>query len=307
MKKFFVIFGIFAFVFLVGCGSDKKESEKTDTGDTEAVTDAGDTEETVTDQEPTETEDTETVTDTDPTETEDIETVTDADPTETEDAETVTDADPTETEDAETVTDTDPTEIEDNDPGNVTQDGCTIKTSIGTHSLKRDLTESCIQEIAKANTGSCSWDSGNEEETAKHIAYLQKLKITFGNECKDKNGEDSVECPDFIPETLKLENLSGCDVYSIDPLTDCIAPCTDLYFPTGNDIFHTVYVGDAYGRTFIKSSDSVKEVSFSSELKIGSNKAVFTWSETAEDGTEIEKKVSVEMKVADSNSDTGDD
>ena len=255
MKKFFVIFEIFAFVFLVGCGSDKKESENTDTGDSE----------------------------------------------------TVSDTDPTDTGDTEAVTDTDPTEVEDNDPGNVTQDGCTIKSSFGTRSVKRDMSETCVKEIAKAKDAECSWNYKSEEETAKHIAYLQKLKITFGNECKDKNGEETVECPDFIPETLKLESLSGCDVYSIDPLTDCIAPCTDLYFPTGDDIFRTVYVGGAYGRTFIKSSDSIKEASFDSEMNIGVNKAVFTWSETAEDGTEIEKKVSVEMKVADSNSDTSED
>ncbi|MBR6421708.1 hypothetical protein IKS86_03215, partial [bacterium] len=179
MKKFFVIFGIFAFVFLVGCGSDKKESEKTDTGDTEAVTDT----------------------------------------------------DPTDTGDTEVVPDEDNT-----DTGNVTQDGCTIKSSFGTRSVKRDMSETCVKEIAKAKDAECSWNYKNEEETAKHIAYLQKLKITFGNECKDKNGEETVECPDFIPETLELESLSGCDVYSIDPLTDCIAPCTDLYFPTGDDI-----------------------------------------------------------------------
>lgn len=57
MKKFFVVFGIFAFVFLVGCGSDKKEPDKTDTGDTEVVTDT----------DSTDTGDTETAPDADPT------------------------------------------------------------------------------------------------------------------------------------------------------------------------------------------------------------------------------------------------
>ena len=193
MKKFFVIFGIFALVFLIGCGSDKnkEESEKSDTGDTE----------------------------------------------------TVTDTNPTDTGDTEVVPDAEPTEIEDNDPGNVTQEGCTIKSSFGTRSVKRDIAETCIEEIAKAKDAECSWNHKHETVTAIHIEALQKLKITFGKECKDKNGEETVECPSFIPETLKLESLSGCDVYSIDPLTDCIAPCTDLYFPTGDDIFRTVYVG----------------------------------------------------------------
>ena len=268
-KSFLTLVSALFLVFMfIACGSDKNKDESENT-------DTGDT-------------DTTTVPDTDPADTGDTEVVPDEDPTDAGDAEVLPDEDNTDT-------------------GNVTQEGCTIKTSIGTHSLKRDLTESCIQEIAKAEFAECSWNYKHEEETVKHIAYLQKLKITFGNECKDKNGEESVECPDFIPETLNLKSLSGCDVYSIDPDTDCIAPCTDLYFQTGDDTFHTVYVGETYGRIFIKSSDSIKEASFDSEINIGVNKAVFTWSEKAEDGTETEKKVSVEMIVADPNSGTGED
>ena len=261
---------LLVFVF-VSCGSNKKESEKPDPGDTE----------TVSDQEPTDTGDTEAVNDTEP----------------------------TEIGDTETVTDTDPTEIEDNDSGNVTQDGCTIKSSFGTHSVKRDISETCVKEIAKAKDAECSWNYKNEEETAKHITYLQKLKITFGNECKDKNGEESVECPYFIPETLKLESLTGCDVYSIDPLTDCIAQCADIYFSTGDDVFHTVYIGDETGENpFIKSSDSIKEAAFISGMRInGLNFALFTWLEKGPDGKEIEKEATVKMKIVDQNSMEEDD
>ena len=230
--------------------------------------------------------------------------VPDTDPSDTGDTDTpiVPDEDPADTGDAEVVPDEDNT-----DTGNVTQEGCTIKSSFGTRSVKRDIAETCIKEIAKAEDAECSWNYKHETVTAIHIESLQKLKITFGNECKDKNGEETVECPGFIPETLKLESLSGCDVYSIDPNTDCIAPCADIYFSTDDDTFHTVYVGGAYGRTFIKSSDSIKEASFYSEMNTGSNKAVFTWSEKAEDGTETEKAVSVEMKVVDSDDYTGED
>ena len=264
-KSFLTLVSALLLVFMfIACGSDKKESDKTDTGDTEAVTDT--------------------------------------DPADTGDTEVVPDEGPTDAGDAEVVPDEDNT-----DTGNVTQDGCTIKSSFGTRSVKRDISETCISEIAKAKDAECSWNHKHETVTAIHIEALQKLKITFGKECKDKNGEETVECPGFIPETLELESLSGCDVYSIDPLTDCIAPCADIYFSTGDDTFHTVYVGGAYGRTFIKSSDSIKEASFYSEMNTGSNKAVFTWSEKAEDGTETEKAVSVDMKVSNSNSDTGDD
>ena len=272
-RSFLTVVLVLALVFmLVGCGSDKKESEKTDTGDSEAVAD--------TDQ-------------ADTGDTEDVEIVPDGDIADAGNTEALPDEDPSDTDDTEVVPDEDNT-----DTGNVTQEGCTIKTSIGTHSTKRDLTESCVQKIAKAEFAICDWNYEDEEETVKHIEYLQKLVITFGQECKD-NSDKIVECPDLIPESLKLGSLSGCDVYSIEPDTDCLAPCADLYFTTDNNILNSVYVGESGIRAdpFIKSSDSVKEVAFSSDLKIGSNKAIFTWSEKAEDGTEIEKKVSVEMVV----------
>ena len=271
-KKSFLtlVSAIFLVLILAACGNDKNkdESENTDTGDT----------------------DTTTVPDTDPADTGDTEVVPDEDPTDSGDAEVITDEDNTDT-------------------GNVTQDGCTIKSSFGAHSVRRDLSQTCVQEIAKAKSATCDWNYKNEEETFQHIEYLQKLEITFGNECK--NGDQTIECPNFIPESLKLGNLSGCDVYSADPDSDCEVQCSDLYFPTDNNVFHTVYVGatgaEIGNEAFIRSSDVIKEASFSSTLKIGSNNAIFTWSEKAEDGTETEKKVSVEMKVADSNSDTGED
>jgi len=177
-------------------------------------------------------------------------------------------------------------------------DSCTIGKSFGTRSLTRkDVTQTCIEKIAKADFAVCSWKRTDKEETAKHISYLQTLGITFDKECKEK--DTIVECPDFIPESLKLTKLTGCEVYTIEPDTDCMAPCADLYFSTNDDVFHTVYVG-GFGEESITSSDKIKEASFSSELKVGSNNAVFTWSEKAEDGSKVEKKVSVEMTVADS-------
>lgn len=253
-----LVWAIFLVLMFAACGSDKKEPDKPDTGDTEAVTDT--------------------------------------DPTDTGDTPTVPDEEPADTGDAEVIPDEDNT-----DTGNVTREGCTIKSSFGSHSAKRDLMESCVKEIAKADSATCDWNYKNEEVTVKHIAYLQRLVITFGNECKDKNEDKLVECPDFIPKSLKLGNLSGCDVYSVVPNTDCETQCADLYFTTDDKVFHTVYVGAVGGEigneAFIRSSDAIKGASFISELKIGSNKATFTWSETAEDGSKIEKKVSAEMIV----------
>ena len=274
-KSFLTVVFAVALVFVfVGCGSDKKnkeEAEKPDTGDTEAVTD------------------------TDPAEAGDTEAAPDTDPTDTEFA---PDEDNTgvETGDEEMQPDIDWNELPD--------DGsCTIKSSFGTHSVKKDISDICIQEIANANSGICSWNRHDKNETSKYITYLQKLKLTFADECKDKEDGQIVECPDFIPETLKLESLSGCDVYNVNPYSSCSAPCPDLYFLTNNALFHTVFVSevDSYPSPFIyvKSSDSIKEASFIAGMNVGSNDAVFTWSEKTEDGTEIEKEVWLKMRVVD--------
>ena len=245
-KRLFLtlVSAIFLVFVFISCESDNKESEKTDTGDTE----------------------------------------------------TVPDTDPTDTGDAEVAPDEDNT-----DTGNVTQEGCTTKSSFGTHSLKKDIKDVCIKEIAAALYPECGWQN-SEESTADHIAFLQRLEVAFGNECKDKNNEDkSVKCPDFVPGSLKLTKLAGCDVYSIDPYSACIAPCADLYFSTDNDNFKTVYAGSVIYdglHNFIESSGE-GGVSLESLFEIGTNEAVFTWIEKAEDGTETERKISVEMEITD--------
>ncbi len=270
-KLFLTLVSVVFLVFsLTGCG-DKKD-DTTDTGDTAA--------------------------DTDNTDTGDTATTPDEDTTDTGDTATTPDEDTTDTGDTATDTDEDNT-----DTGTVTQDGCTIKSSFGTHSAKRELSQTCIHKITEAKSATCTWDYKNEEETSKHIEYLQKIEITFGNECKEQ--DKTVECPDFIPESLKFINLSGCDVYSADPDTDCEVQCADLYFQTDDDVFHTVYVGatgaEVGNEAFIRSSDVITEASFSSTLKVGSNNAVFRWYEKVEDGTEIEKTASVEMTVVNPN------
>lgn len=270
IKRLFLalVSAIFLVLMIVACGSVKKESETTDTSDTE--------------------------------------TVSDTDSVDTGDTEVVPDSDSTDSGDTEAVPDEDNT-----DTGNITQDDCTIKSSFGTHSAKKNISDTCIQEIAKANAGSCTWDRQNENETSKHIAYLLRLVATFSKECTDKNEEEIVTCPDFIPETLRLESLSGCDVYNINPDSACDAPCADLYFSTNDDTFHTVFIGEieSYPSTivYVKSSDTIKEASFIAEMHVGLNNALFTWSEKAEDGSIIEKEAAVKMNVFDSNSDIDDD
>lgn len=109
-----------------------------------------------------------------------------------------------------------------------------------------------------------------------------------------------MECPNFIPKSLNLTQLTGCDVYSIDPDSACMAACADLYFSTGNNTFHTVYVGDEYGGyPFIKSSDSIKEASLFTYIIFGSSYALFSWSEKGADSTETEKEALVNIRIVD--------
>lgn len=211
-----------------------------------------------------------------------------------------TDTDAAPDEEQSEIDDADDTEaFSDIDMDEIPDDGCTTKSSFGTHSLMRDITDTCVKEIV-GHPGGCKWQY-NEQRAAKYISEHLRYEMTFIKECEDEN-EKIIECPDFIPEALKLTKLAGCDVYTIDPYSGCSAPCPDIYFSTDNDIFHTVLVGeiDAYPSSviYIKSSGE-KGVSFEAEFHLGLNNAAFIWSEKAEDGTEIKKKAFLKMRVVD--------
>ena len=217
----------------------------------------------------------------------------------------VTDTEPADTGDTEAVPDEEPAEVDDTeivsdeDADNVTHDGCTIKSSFGTHSFRKDITDTCVKEAAAHPV--CTWHA-TEESAAKYIAEYLRYDVTFVKECKDINETQVLECPDFIPESLKLTKLAGCDVYSVDPDSSCAPPCAELYFSTDNDIFQTVLASEisAYPDVFMYIKSSGKNgVSFEAGFSTGVNKAFFTWSEKIESGTEIEKKVLVKMKVVD--------
>ena len=266
---------VFLFLF-VACGNNKnkEETEKPDTGDTEAVTDT--------------------------------------DPTDTGDTEVVTDTDPTDIGDTEVIPDEDNNE---NDPG----DGCTTSESYGKNFLTRDnVSEICYEKIAGAEC----YEGATPYNVEHLVKKLQGYEFVFNREeCRDLNEKDAsgnyklIPCPDFIPEKFKLSQLAGCEIYTVLPEFDCIAPCPDIYFSTDNDYFKTVSYTSSYKNSADK--DKMNLNSLSSDGKItfssgyyaydNSRRSTFTWSEKAEDGTEIEKGVRVYMEIADSNSDTGDD
>lgn len=177
------------------------------------------------------------------------------------------------------------------------ESGCTNSKSIGSTSLTKYASEpkiynSCVKEIADAYYPACSWQA-DEQKAAKRIAEIERLGIRFVGECTNPDTNETVECPDFIPSSLQPQTLAGCEVYSIDPDSECIAPCADLYFSTGDKNFPKVYVGaDFDDESFIKGDNG--NVSFVSDFNIGKdNKAVFSWSEKAEDGSKIVKKATI--------------
>ena len=190
------------------------------------------------------------------------------------------------------------------------ESGCTTSKSIGTNSLTKDLSlqelyDSCVTEMANALYPGCSWQN-DEEQARKRISEIKGLNIFFGDECKDPDTDKKVECPDFILSSLYILGLEGCEVYSIDPESECIAPCADIYFSAtyftrsqSDRIGHErkVYVGaDNDKKNFIKGDDGT--VSFISDFNLGNkNKAVFSWSEKSEDGSETVKKVTLSATV----------
>ena len=266
-KKLFLtlVSAVFFVLMLAACGNNdknKEESENTDIGDTDTAA------------------------------------VPDTDPADTGDTETVPDEEPTEVEDTEIVPDEDPAETNGTEPDNVEKDGCTIKSSFGTHSFRKDITDTCVKE-AVAHPA-CKWHA-TEESAAKYITECLRYETTFIKKCKDESEEQIIECPDFIPESLKFTKLAGCDVYSIDPDYACATPCAELYFSTDNDMFHTVLASEVNISTpimYIKSSGE-NGVYFEAGFHPGLNNAAFIWSEKAEDGTEIKKKAFLKMRVVD--------
>lgn len=193
----------------------------------------------------------------------------------------------------------------DEEPGGGEAKGseCTTSKPIGLNPLTEDLSyqelhNSCITEMINVLHPGCSWQK-DEEKARKRIDEIKDLQIVFGDECKDPDTDEKMECPDFIPPALYISYFEGCEVYSIDPDSNCIAPCADLYFSADDLRGHTriVYVGaDSDEKNYIKGDDGT--ISFASDFNLGNkNKAVFSWSEKAEDGSETIKRVTLSAKV----------
>ena len=178
-------------------------------------------------------------------------------------------------------------------------DSCTTAHSYGASSFTKEIGDTCFKKLA----GEYCHEDSSEEEVAKMVDKLQEYKFVFHKEeClnlkeKDGNGNHKiVKCPDFIPETLKMTKLAGCETYTVDPNTKCDSECPQIFFKTDNDYFKTIAYAN-YKPMRLHSQSIDGNVNFYNE----DGDSTFSWSEKAEDGTEIEKTVSVEMTVVDPN------
>ena len=186
---------------------------------------------------------------------------------------------------------------------------CTTEHSYGVNSFTRDVPKTCYKKLAEDD-----YYKGSNvipEVIEKAVSEMMKLELVFNkDDCSDSQG-NSVECPDFIPKSLKMEKLVGCKTYSVDPHTDCDREDPALFFETGDDYFKILKEN---GLTIYKENGSTGECKrFESESSDGKvlfscwsgcryeRSCGFYWSENGSDGTEIKKSASIQMELIDPN------
>ena len=187
---------------------------------------------------------------------------------------------------------------------------CTTAHSYGTNSFTKDVSDTCYKKLA----GDDFYKGSNviPEVIEKAVLEMMKLELVF-NKCLDSN-DKTVECPDFIPKSLKMEKLAGCETYTADPHADCGRELPALFFETGDDYFKILKES---GLHIFKENRWTSECKrFESESSDGKvlfacmtgcrsydyyNYCGFSWSENGSDGSEIKKSVSVWMALVDPN------
>ena len=117
----------------------------------------------------------------------------DIDSVEISDDDTTPDDDPDTNDSLEPQSDDDP-----EDPPSGGGGSCNVKKSYGSTSFTRDessVFDDCVRESGFSN----SYCYFNPEEL---LPKLQETTIVFKKKCKEKN--ESVPCPDFIPDSITL-------------------------------------------------------------------------------------------------------
>ncbi len=145
--------------------------------------------------------------------------------------------------------------------------GCNARTSYGSNSFTRDessVFDDCARE-AKYSDSSCCYP-----DAAELFLKLQKTTIIFEKDCKQN--EEPVPCPDFIPESITLSQLTGCNIYRNESTPNdaqpCLSDCPEFYFSTDNETFKTVEFRHDYEynsnypfqNAFLESSNSERTI-----------------------------------------------
>lgn len=127
---------------------------------------------------------------------------------------------------------------------------CNGIKSYGSTSFTRDesnVFDDCLRELKYSNDSYCHFDPDIL------LTKLQKTTIVFGKKCKQNN--EPVQCPDFIPDSITLSQITGCNIYYVSGEVDCYADCPDLYFSTDNEIFKVVSFHPYEGYISASTSD----------------------------------------------------
>ena len=266
MKKIFVIFALFCAFFAVSCGSGSKNEDEIDSG------------------KPQNDEDTVDSGDNDPTDDADSQPEAndgDSDPTDDADSQPKPgDDDPDSNDSFEPQPDDDPEEP------SYGGRGCNARTSYGSTSFTRDessVFDSCATG-AKYSDSSCIYP-----DPAELFLKLQKTTIVFKKECKQNDAP--IPCPDFIPESITLSQLTGCNIYRNESTPNdahpCLSECPEFYFSTDNETFKTVEFRHDYDydsnypfhNAFFESSNSERTIFLT--VDTGQNTALFKSSDSS--------------------------
>jgi len=154
------------------------------------------------------------------------------------------DIDTVEIYDGDTTPDNPDTTDDVDNPGNTQHDDdpeeppyggyCNVKESYGSTSFTRNessVFDDCVTG-SELSFDTCYFDTNDL------LTKLQNTTIIFKKDCRENN--EPVSCPDFIPDSITLSQISGCDIYHSYGNVECYDECPNFYFPTDNEIFKTV-------------------------------------------------------------------
>ena len=141
------------------------------------------------------------------------------------------------------------------------------------------------------------WDIDIDEIVSK----ILKMEFIV-DKCVEPVEDLTVECPEFVPETIKFNELTGCRFGTPpDEESLCLADPLDLYFSTDSffETIHWTFDVENEDETAILASRFENKLMTSYEFSLSDLSAliIYTWTETSNEGVEEEKKIYTEYSV----------